>query len=209
MAVSGIVVAAAGSGQEVAFDKFGDASPPTTDQRVQWVAFAVGTTGALAPATAANPVPTREGIVETVQVTLTTDTSAYASGDLIADAQAIAGAVRVSGGTCELVSLTVHDSDAQGLAFDVYVTSASTTWGSENSAPSAADSVFDSIQAIVPVATADYKTLNGAKVAQIKNIGAICKAVGSTSLYVAVVSNGTTPTYTASGVKLTFGFKQN
>lgn len=212
MAASGITVASAGSGQEVAFDKYGDASPPTTDQRIQWVGLTTGTTGALAPASGANPIPTRDGIVDLISVTLSLDTSAYTSGDLLADAQEIAGALRVSGGSAELVSIMVIDEDDQKQAIDVYITSASTSWGTENSTPTISDAAARSIQAYIPIAAADYKDLGGAAVAQpriAQNIGVVCEGSASTSLYVACVCASGTPTYTASGVRILFGFKQN
>lgn len=212
MAASGITVASAASGSEIAFDKYGDASPPTTDQRVQWIGVTAGTTGALAPVSGANPLPVRSGVVDLISVTLSLDTSAYASGDLLADAQAIAGAVRVSGGSAELVSIMVIDEDDQKQSIGLYVTSDSTSWGSENSAVAVSDAVARSIQAYVPIITTDYIDLGGVSIAQprlAQNIGVICEASGSTSLYVVAVCNSGTPTYTASGVRVVFGFKQN
>src|SRR5262245_55053904 len=125
--------ASQGSGLVFSADKFGAAAAPTTDELQPWVGLALGTTGALAPVSSTNRLHTQSvGVCDLISITPTLDTSAYASGDLIADATAIAGALRTSGGQAELVSLVIVDEDAQGLAMDVYVTSLSTTWGSLN-----------------------------------------------------------------------------
>jgi len=147
------------------------------------------------------------GTFDVISVTLTLDTSAYTAGDLLAEAQAFT-AFRANDKHAKLVSMTVIDEDDQGAAFDVYLTNVSTTWGSENGAPSLADAGARSIQAILPVATADYKDLGGVKVAHYKALDAILEAVsGAATLYVAVVNGAGTPTYTASGIKLVFGFE--
>lgn len=191
----------------MAADVYGTPTAPSSTEQIPWVGLAPGTAGALAPLSRTNPLQVGQ-VADVISVTLTLDTSAYASGDLLADAQAIASASLGTGTQVELVSLTVIDEDDQGAAFDVYVTSSSSSWGTENSAPSISDTVARSIQAIVSVGTSDYKDLGGVKVACFKAIGAICETSGSTSLYVAVVNGSGTPTYTASGVKLVFGFKQ-
>lgn len=179
---------------------------------MQLIGIATGTLGALALATGANPLPVRAGVIDLISVTLTLDTGAYASGDLLSDSAAIAGALRVSGGNAELVSVMVIDEDDQKQAIDIYITSSSSSWGTFNAAPTITDAVARSIQAHIPIAAADYKDLGGVAVAQpaiAKNIGVVCEGSGSTSLYVATVCNSGTPTYTASGIKLVFGFKQN
>jgi len=198
-----------GTGTTFAADVHGTAHDVSSGEQVPLVGVATGTLGALALATGANPLPVRTGVTDLISVTLTLDTSAYSSGDLIADSQAVAGALRTSGGAAKLVSLVVIDEDDQGSAIDVYLTSSSNSWGTENSAPTISDADARSIQAIIPIASGDYKDLGGVKVANIKNINAIVEGAASTSLYVAVVSNASTPTYTASGVKLVFGFEQN
>lgn len=147
---------------------------------------------------------------EIVTVTLSLDTSAYASGDLIADTQEIVNATGRPGATAILQSLVIHDEDDQGVALYVVVTSSSATAGTENSAPTITDANARSIQAIVPVATTDYLDVGGSKVACIKNIGALVKSAATDrSLYCFVVNSTGTPTYTATGVRLDFGFLQD
>jgi hypothetical protein len=199
-----------GSGATVAFDKVGTASAPTTDERIQYVKPDFGAAGSSSPVTVSNPLPVGQKI-DWIQVTLSLDTSAYASGDLLADAQAITSAALASGGAVELVSLLCVDEDDQKVAFDIYITSDSTSWGTENSAPTITDAAARSIQAIVPIAAADWKDLGGVAVAQpriAQSIGVICETSGSANLYVAVVNGSGTPTFSASGVRINFGFRQ-
>lgn len=197
-----------GSSKTVAADVYGAAAAPSSGQQVQWVGVAPGTAGALAPAANTNPLHITRA-TDIISVTLTLDTSAYTAGDLLADAQAVASASLTSGSGGVLVSMMVIDEDDQGAAFDVYLTSDSSTWGTENSAPTITDAVARGIQAMIAVGTSDYKDLGGVRVASFKNIQAVYETSGGTSLYVAVVNGAGTPTYTASGVKLVFGFQKN
>ena len=199
-----------GSGKTVAADVVGSAAAPSTGQQIQYVKLDAGAAGSSSPVGPTVTLPAAPPLA-LVSVTLSLDTSAYASGDLLADAQEVAGVALATGGEAELVSLMVVDEDDQKVAFDVYLTSASTSWGTENSAPTVSDAAARSIQAHVPIAAADYKDLGGVAVAQprvAQNIGVVCSCSGGTSLYVAVVNGSGTPTYTASGVRLVFGFRQ-
>lgn len=195
-----------GSGVTVAADEYGSAAAPSSGQKVQWVGLAPGTAGGLAPVSRTNPVHVAD-CLDKISVTLTLDTSAYANNDLIAEAQEVAGVSLAAGGQVTLVDLLVIDEDDVGQAFTVFLTNVADTWGSENSAPTPTDTVVRSIQAMIAVAT--YVDVGGAKIAHVQNINAVCETAASTSLYVAVVNGTGTPTYTASGVKLVFGFKRS
>lgn len=139
-------------------------------------------------------------------VTLSLDTSPYASGDLLADTQVITGALSATDGLGILHSLLVIDEDDQGMAFDVYFLSANNTLGAENSAPSITDANARQILCRVSISTADYTDLGGVRVADLNGLNRIVKAAsGTADLYVAVVNGTGAPTYTASGVKLRVG----
>lgn len=141
--------------------------------------------------------------------TLTLDTSAYASGDLLADTAAIGAVADQLGGDVILDSITVIDEDAQGVKFYVILTSASTSMGTINSAPNISDANARNILGYVPVLTTDYITVSGTKIATVRNIGLHLKAAtGSQTLYSALLNDTGTPTFTASGVRLIFGFRQ-
>jgi hypothetical protein len=140
-------------------------------------------------------------------VTLSTDTSAYASGDLIADTQQIDGFFRKTDGTGVINSINIIDEDAQGVALYIIFMSTTTSLGTENSAPNISDANLTAgFQGIVSVATTDYVTVSGTKVATIKNIGLPVQAVsGTDDLYIAVLNGTGTPTFTASGLEMRIG----
>lgn len=200
----------AGTGTTVAADVHGTAHNVTATEQVQLVGVASGVLGSLALAVNANPVPVA-GAMTLIQVTPTLDTSAYASGDLICDVTTITSAALASGAYTELVSVTIVDQDDQtASAYTIYVTNLSTTWGTFNAAPTVSDAALLGIQAIIPIASGDWLDLGGGKVAQpriAQNIGAICKTSGSANLYMTIVNGAGTPTFTASGLKVTFCFK--
>jgi hypothetical protein len=141
-------------------------------------------------------------------VTPVCDTSIYASGDLLFDSTAIAGVSGISGKPVKLTSIIVLDEDDNAAAgLDLYIVGANNTWGTVNSAPTITDALARDIQGHIAVASGDFKDIGGSKIACIENIGIICQpASGSTTLYVAGVTGGT-PTQTASGLKLKFGFE--
>jgi hypothetical protein len=140
-----------------------------------------------------------------IDVTLSLDTSAYASGDVLADTQEIANAVRIDGGRGILQSLTVLDEDDQGLEFDLIFLRANKSLGTENSAPNISDANARDIIGVVNVSADDYVDLGGCRIATVRNIGLLLEAVaGSTSLYVGAITRGA-PTYSASGIKIRIG----
>ena len=199
-----------GSGQTAAADVFGSAAIPASGQQIPWVGLAPGTAGALAPVGASNPIHVAQAI-DWIQVTPTLDTSIYANGDLLFDATVITSACLTTGGRVELVSLLVLDEDDQGTAIDLYITQLSASWGSINSPPAISDANARGIQGYIPIAAADFKDLGGCRIAQprvAQAIGVICESTGSANLYIAGVVNSGTPTYTASGIKISLGFRR-
>lgn len=146
-----------------------------------------------------------EGTIVTVTPTL--DTSAYAAGDVLFDTTAIANAVRVSGGRAELVSIQVLDEDDQTAAvLDLYFLRSNVSLGTFNVAPAITDANAREILGYYSFASGDFKDLGGSKVATARNVGLILAPTTGTTLYVAGVTAGT-PTQTASGIKLQFGFR--
>lgn len=144
-----------------------------------------------------------------VDVTLSLDTSAYASGDLLADTQVVTNALKLTDGKGKIQSVVVIDEDDNGAAFDLYFLSANNSFGSENSGPSPSDAFARDILCRVSIATGDYTDLGGVKIAEVHDLNRIIKAAsGTTSIYVAVVNGSGTPTYTASGVRLRIGIEQ-
>lgn len=147
------------------------------------------------------------GIV--VSVTPTLDTAIYAADELLFNPAAIAGVALVAGGQARLESVLLLDEDDQGIAMDLLFLDASTSMGTFNTAFAASDTLARGIVGRLNIATGDYVDCGGFRVAQKANLGMMMKcAAASTSLWVAAITRGGTPTYTASGLKFKFGFSQ-
>jgi hypothetical protein len=219
----------AGSGTTIATDDVGGV-------QYQKVKVDFGGDGASAPVTAATGLPvdaTGQGDVpitldgedvgldagenhvgqvgmedDTVTITCSLDTDAYADGDVLFDTQEIAGAVRNNGETCILQSIHVIDIDDQGEDFDLVFFNAATSLGTENSAPDINDTEVLTTLGVYEFVNA-YMDLGANQVRTDTGIGLLLEAgAATTSLYVAGISRGT-GTYTANGIRITFGFLRN
>jgi hypothetical protein len=146
-----------------------------------------------------------------VDATMSTDTSAYANGDLLADTQAIDGALRLTNGTGIVNSIVVIDTDDQTLyTFSVWLLDVSTTLGTENSAPTAADAAALGVLGKVDFATTDGLDLGDAKVYVKTGLNIPVKAIADTDdLGVAMIVTTGTPTHSASGIRVRIGITQD
>lgn len=143
----------------------------------------------------------------TFAVAMTTDTSIYASGDLIADTQQLDAFFNKTDGKGVINSITIIEKDAIGAAYYILFHRTSTSMGTENSAPNISDAnAAAGIQGIVAVATSDFVTVSGTKIACIKNIGVPVSAVsGTDDLYVSILNATGTPTYAGGTIDLIIG----
>lgn len=145
--------------------------------------------------------------IRIVDVTLSLDTSPYASGDVLADTQELAAIVeKPGGGSTALHSITVIDKDDQGQGFDLVFLKANVPLGAENGVPTITDLNAENVLGIVSIAGSDFVDLGGCRVATVKAVGLVLEvADGATSAWVAAISRGT-GTYSAAGIVLRFGF---
>lgn len=141
-----------------------------------------------------------------LDLVLSTDTVAYASGDVLADTQELTGVMRVNGGTALLQSLVITDADDQGQGMDIVFLKSNVSIGTENAAVSITDANAKEILGIVSVGASDFIDLGGVRVAHVVIPASILlkAGAGSTSVYVAAISRGT-GTYTAAGLSLKVG----
>lgn len=138
----------------------------------------------------------------------TLDTSIYAAGDVLFDTTAIAGAVRVSGGSAILRSLSLIDKDDQAAAqIDLVFFSANVSLGTFNVAPSISDANAAKILAIVPVPAANFIDVGGSKVATVPGLDVRLTPDTGTTIYVAAIARGT-PTQTAAGIVINLQLQQ-
>jgi hypothetical protein len=145
------------------------------------------------------------GNSEVIDVTLSLDTAAYASGDVLAATQEVASAVAANGGKAVLHSVTVLDKDDQGQALDLVFLRTNVSLGTENAAVSITDADAEEILGVVQVTAGDFLDFGANRVATMPSVGLVLEAgASSTSLYLAAVSKGT-GTYSASGIVVKLG----
>lgn len=150
----------------------------------------------------------RRDAAANVAITLSLDTAIYASGDVLADTQAVTGAIRSAGASAILQSLSLLDKDDNAAAgIDLVFLNANVSLGTENAAPNISDANAAAILGIVSLVSGDFIDVGGAKVASKANIGLLVTPATGTTIYVAAITRGT-PTQSAAGIVLTLGVKQ-
>lgn len=149
------------------------------------------------------------GHLAILEVTLSLNAAvAYADGDVLADSQEIASAVRTAAGAGLIKSIEVLDEDDQGIAFDVIFLDADVSLGTENVAVAVTDANARNILGRVEIAAGDFYDMGGCQIATKEGLDLAVKGVAaSTSLYIAAVSRGA-GTYTANGIRLRIGIEQ-
>lgn len=176
----------------------------------QRVKLDYGGDGATSPVTSTTPLPTLVKMSDSVvTITCSLDTSAYADGDVLFDTQEIAGAVRANGDVAILQSIHVVDINDQKVSFDLVFFNANTSLGTENSVPDINDTEVLTTIGRVNIPASAYIDLGANAIATVNTVGMLLKAgAATTSLYVAGITLGA-PTYTASGLQISFGFLRN
>lgn len=141
-----------------------------------------------------------------VEVDLSLDTAAYASGDVLADTQVVTLGTHLPDvgrkGTIE--SITVLDKDDQAGLFDLVILDSNVSLGTENAAPSITDANAASVVAIVPVS--GYTDLGANAIARPSFDPIPFVLAAGVQLYVGAISRDT-KTYTAAGLRLKFAIR--
>lgn len=146
------------------------------------------------------------GTEDVLDLTPVLDTSIYADGDVLFVATEIANFFTELGGKRALHSIIVSDGDDQNVAFDLVFSNASITLGTINAAVSISDADAAKIIGVVSFATTDAVDLINSRLFHKESIGLVLESAGvTTSVWVAGISRGGTPTYTASGFKIKIG----
>jgi hypothetical protein len=142
-----------------------------------------------------------------IRLNPTITAGAYSANDVVGGEITLTGAMRTSGGSGILQSLTVHDADSESAALEFYFfDSAPGAAIADNGAFSWNATDEDKYLGMVSVLTGDYITRGGDVFATIRNIGLPVVATGSADLFLYIVLTGA-PTFTAtSDLTFTFGF---
>lgn len=151
------------------------------------------------------------GYTKNISITPTVSASpAYTAGDAIGGKQTLTSAMRTSGGTAILESITLIDKANQSSALEILI------FDSDPSAATITDNtafVFSTdiskLIARISVATSDYVSINSTAIAQLKGLGIALTASGSANLYAAVVAVGTPDLASTSDYIFNYGFLQD
>lgn len=161
---------------------------------------------------ATSSAPARvSGVVVQMSVTLTTDTSAYANGDIIADTQQVDAALRTDG-TGTIRAIQVFDTDDQTpYSFTIYAHQTSTSLGTENSGITITDAnAAAGIIGAVNFAPGDAQDIINGRMYYRSGLDIPVKAVsGTDDIYVSMVCITGTPTHTATGIILKLWIQQD
>lgn len=146
----------------------------------------------------------------TLAVTQTTNASAYEAGDAVGGKITITNAMRTSGGTGILQSIHLIDKANQKAAMEllIFESDPSAATITDDTAFTYSTDISKQI-ARIPIATADYVTINSIATVNLGGLSKVLKASGSANLYAALITTGT-PTYvTTSDIIISFGILQD
>lgn len=145
-----------------------------------------------------------------VDVTFSLDTSPDAN-DVAADTQVITDALSRPGGVGKVIHWTLRDEDDQGVPCRVVFLRSNVSVGTEDAAVSITDANAREITHVLSIIAADYTDLINSQ--QVHGTGdsanfMVETVAGSRDIYVALVNGSSTPTYSASGVRLTLWIEE-
>lgn len=150
------------------------------------------------------------GNTTVIRITPTVSTSIYAALDIIGGTQTLTSAMRVSGGSGVLQTITVADDDNEKVALEILLFDSAPSGGTyaDQGALAHAAGDIDKLLGKVSIASSDYVTMvTGSLAVATKTVGLPVKAVGSANLYAIILVGSGTPTYTATtDLDLAFGF---
>jgi hypothetical protein len=136
---------------------------------------------------------------------------AYVTGDYIGPTTtpaSFANAVRTSGGIGRVVSVTIVDNVVTAaVALELWLFGSTFTAPTDNAAWAISDADALLCQAIIPIATTNWFATSNNKVFSLNGVDYTVKPA-DTSLFYALVSRGSTPTWATGDLKLSLGIVQ-
>lgn len=143
---------------------------------------------------------------DVIDVTLVTDTNAYADNDVLVVPQKVVGFFTSPGGTRRLKSVVLLDEADQAQDVDLLFFNADATLGTINAAVSMTDADARKVIGAVSLVAADYVDLVNGQIAVKQGLDWILKAADDEAdLWIGAVCRSGTPTYAASSLKLKLG----
>jgi hypothetical protein len=136
--------------------------------------------------------------------------AAYSAGNAVGGKRTLANAVRVSGGTGILQSLTLLDRANQKAAMTLYIFDADPTNATLTDHAAFVFSTDDlKVIAQVTINAGDYVTTNSKAIVNYGGLGIPLKAASGTTLYAALVTSGTPTFANTTDVQLEVGILQD
>lgn len=144
-----------------------------------------------------------------VTPTITVSTSVYEAGDCVGGKITLTDAMRVTGGSGVLQSITVIDVSATKPALELLIFNADPTAATlTDQAAVALSTDISKVIHRIPIYTSDYTTVASVSIADI-TVNKVVEAVGSDNLYAAIVATGAHEFVAATDLKMSFGFLQD
>jgi hypothetical protein len=149
------------------------------------------------------------GSSKIVTPTITVSTDAYEAGDCVGGKITLTDAMRVSGGSGVLQSITVIDVSATKPALELLIFNADPTAATlTDQAAVALSTDISKVIHRIPIYTSDYTTVASVSIADI-TVNKVVEAVGSDNLYAVIVATGAHDFVAATDLKMSFGFLQD
>jgi hypothetical protein len=149
------------------------------------------------------------GSSKIVTPTITVSTSVYEAGDCVGGKITLTDAMRVSGGSGVLQSITVIDVSATKPALELLLFNADPTAATlTDQAAVALSTDITKVMHRIPIYTSDYATVASVSIADI-TVNKVVEAVGSDNLYAAIVATGAHDFVAVTDLKMSFGFLQD
>lgn len=156
-------------------------------------------TGSVPAGTSENHIGSVGGDTALVTPTITVDTAIYASGDSIGGKITLANAIRVAGLTGVLQSIQLLDRSNQKPLLEIFIFDSDPTAATITNNAAFVFSTDDlKVLGRISVIATDWVTVNSKAMASLRSLGMILKAASGTSLFAAIVINGSTPTFVAT-----------
>jgi hypothetical protein len=150
------------------------------------------------------------GLVRVSSTVVMSVAGAYATGDYVGTTttpQAFASAVRSSGSTGIIRSVTIHDKDiaTAAVAMELWLYSATFTAPTDNAAWSIADGT--ACQGVIALPSANWYSSALNKEFTLTGLSLVIQPA-ATSLFYALVARGTTPTWVSGDLTIDLGIEQ-
>lgn len=137
---------------------------------------------------------------------------AYSTGDYMGTSvipQYFSDAIRPQGGTGIIKSVTISDKiTTTNVAMELWILSSTFTAPTDNAAWDLSDANMLNVQGVIPISTSNWYASSAGQVYNDNTLSVVVKST-TDKLYYALVSRGTTPTFTSQDLQISLGILQD